>query len=99
MGIEAGFVKRTTGPFNHKLGQFHTFMEHDSQISISRFPISMMIRCKECGQHFDIVIISKGSHDYLCPACGMRHSCDYANFMAKAVEACKITLEKRGRLQ
>jgi Zn finger protein HypA/HybF involved in hydrogenase expression len=74
-------------------------MERDSEISISRFPISMMIRCKECGKHFDIVIIGKGSHDYLCPACGKTHSCDYADFMAKAVEACKRTLEKRDRQQ
>ena len=55
-----------------------------------------MIRCKECGKHFDIVIISEGSHDYLCPACGKIHSCDYADFIDKAVEASKKMLEKRG---
>ena len=59
----------------------------------------MMIRCKECGKHFDIVIISKGDHDYLCPACGSVHHFDYMAFMTKAAENCKKMLEKRGRLQ
>jgi hypothetical protein len=58
-----------------------------------------MIRCKECGKHFDIVISSKGCHDYLCPICGKIHNCDYSDFISKAVKACKRMIERRGRLQ
>ena len=35
-----------------------------------RFPMTMTIRCYECGKVFDVAIVDKESHDYPCPACG-----------------------------
>jgi hypothetical protein len=65
----------------------------------SQFPISMLIYCNGCGNHFDIIITCKGSHDYLCPACGKVQAFDLEAFVKKALEQSKSPTEKkRGRL-
>jgi HSP20 family molecular chaperone IbpA len=61
-------------------------------------PRPMMIYCNECGNHFDIVVTSKGSRDYRCPACGKVHAFDLEAFVNKALEQDKKMLKKkRGR--
>ena len=35
-----------------------------------RFPMSMTIRCYDCGKVFDVVLTSRESHDFPCPGCG-----------------------------
>jgi DNA-directed RNA polymerase subunit RPC12/RpoP len=62
------------------------------------FPIEMMFYCNECGKHFDIIVTSKGSQNYRCPACGKIHIFDLDSFAKKAVEQNKKMLRKtRGR--
>jgi HSP20 family molecular chaperone IbpA len=61
-------------------------------------PRTMMIYCNGCGKHFDIVVTSKGSRDYRCPACGKVHAFDLEAFVNKAIEQGKQMLKKkRGR--
>ena len=62
------------------------------------YPIEMMIYCNECGKHFDIVVTSKGSRKYRCPACGEVHAFDLEVFMNKALEQATRCLEKRAEV-
>ena len=66
--------------------------------SLGSKPRTMMIYCNECGKHFDIVVIGKGSKDYRCPVCGKVHAFDLDSFVNKAIEQSKKMLRKtRGR--
>jgi hypothetical protein len=58
------------------------------------FPRTMMIYCNECGKHFDIVLTSKDSKNYRCPACGKVHVFDLEAFVNKAIEQGKKMLKK-----
>jgi tRNA(Ile2) C34 agmatinyltransferase TiaS len=62
-----------------------------------RYPVEMMIYCNQCGKHFDIVVTSKGSQKYRCPACGEVHAFDLEVFVNKALEQRnKMLGKKRG---
>ncbi len=62
-----------------------------------KFPVSMMIMCKECGNHFDIVIIKKCPQNYYCSACGKVQVFDLVAFVNGAVEQCHKMLGKKSR--
>lgn len=34
------------------------------------FPMTMTIRCYDCGKVFDAVLNNKDRHEFPCPACG-----------------------------
>ncbi len=66
--------------------------------SVRSRPTAMMIYCNGCGKLFDIVVTSKGSRNYRCPACGMVQAFDFGAFLKKAVEQSrKMAGKKRGR--
>jgi predicted RNA-binding Zn-ribbon protein involved in translation (DUF1610 family) len=63
------------------------------------FPMPMMIRCYECGKVFDVLITSKDSHDFSCPACGKIEVFDLGAWEQKAiVYQEKMTKKSRGGL-
>ena len=66
-------------------------------LSEPKLPVSMMIYCKECGKHFDIVVTTKGSKEYWCPACGEVQTFDLEDFVNRAVEQCGKMLGKPSR--
>ena len=49
------------------------------------FPLSMMIRCYDCGKVFDVMITSKEPHDFPCPACGRIEPVDLGSWERKAI--------------
>jgi ribosomal protein S27E len=55
----------------------------------------MMIYCNECAKLFDIVVTSKGSKNYRCPACGKVQVFDLDAFVKKAVEQSKKMAGKK----
>lgn len=57
-------------------------------------PVSMLIYCKDCGKHFEIVVRGKGTKDYRCPACGKVEGFDLGSLMDKALEQTKKMLGK-----
>ena len=62
-----------------------------------KFPVSMMILCKECGKHFDIVLAKKGPQKYCCPGCGKAQVFDMVAFVDGAIEQCYKMLGKASR--
>ena len=64
---------------------------------LSEFPKTMLIYCNGCGKHFDIVINSKGSHDYTCPACGKVQAFDLEALVKQVMEQCKNMSGKKRR--
>jgi hypothetical protein len=50
-----------------------------------RFPMPMTIRCYECGKVFDVVLRSKESNGYPCPACGKVEVFDLGEWERKAI--------------
>ena len=61
-------------------------------------PRSMMIYCKGCGKHFDIVVTAKGAQEYRCPHCAEMQLFDLENLINQAMEqASKMFRKKRGR--
>ena|SRR5215469_2876334 len=66
---------------------------------LSEFPKTMLIYCNGCGKHFDIVIASKGPHDYTCPACGKVQVFDLEALIKQVMVQYKNkTGKKRGRM-
>jgi hypothetical protein len=53
------------------------------------YPYKMLIRCEECGKHFDIVVTSEGPQNYRCTACGKELVFDLEAFMKRAIEVTK----------
>ena len=62
-----------------------------------RFPMTMTIRCYECGKVFDVVLTSKDSHDLPCPACGKVEVFDLGAWEKKAIAWNKKMFRKSGR--
>ena len=58
-----------------------------------QFPMAMTIRCYECGKVFEVVLTSKESHDFPCPACGKGEVFDLGAWERKAI----AWSEKMGR--
>ena len=66
--------------------------------SFLKEPHEMMIYCKGCGKHFDIVVNGEGSKDYRCPACGKVQAFDLGALVKQAMAQGKQMLKKkRGR--
>jgi hypothetical protein len=65
-----------------------------AQVMEPKFPVSMMIMCKHCGKHFDIVVAGKGSQSYCCSVCGKVQIFHYTAFVKGAVEQCYKMLAK-----
>lgn len=64
-----------------------------------KFPLSMMIYCDGCGQHFDIVVNGKEPENHRCPACGTVHTFGLEGLVQKAIEqSMKMAGKKGGRL-
>ena len=59
-----------------------------------KFPVEMMIYCRECGRLFDIAVMAEGSHDYSCPNCGKVQTFDMKGFIENAVEQSRKMLRK-----
>jgi phage FluMu protein Com len=59
-----------------------------------KFPVKMMIYCRECGRLFDIVVMAEGSHEYSCPVCGKVQTFNLNGFIEKAVEQSRKMLRK-----
>lgn len=63
-----------------------------------KFPISMMIYCDGCGQHFDIVVNRKEPEDHRCPVCGHVQALGLGGLVQKAIEqSMKMSGKKGGR--
>jgi hypothetical protein len=62
-----------------------------------KFPVSIMIMCKDCGKHFDIVVTREGPQNYYCSSCGKAQVFDLVAFVDGAVEQCYKMLGKRNR--
>jgi hypothetical protein len=66
--------------------------------AMPKYPYSMMIRCNDCGKHFDIVVTGEGSQEYPCAACGKELVFDLEAFVRKAIEQTKkMHRKRRGR--
>jgi len=66
--------------------------------TMPHYPYSMLIRCHECGKHFDIVVTEDGPKKYPCAACGKELEFDLEAFVRKAIEQTrKMHRKKRGR--
>jgi hypothetical protein len=50
-----------------------------------RFPMTMTIRCYDCGTVFDVVLAGKDSRDCPCPACGRVEVIDLGAWEKKAI--------------
>ena len=61
------------------------------------FPMTMTIRCYECGKVFDVVLTSKDSHDYPCPACGKVEVFDLGAWEKRAIAWNEKMIRKSGR--
>jgi hypothetical protein len=62
-----------------------------------KFPVNMIIYCGGCRNLFDIVVMSEGSNEYPCPACGKVQVFDLHAFAEKAIEGSrKIFRKPRG---
>ena len=59
-----------------------------------KFPVDMMIYCRECGKLFDVVVSGEGSKDYRCPDCGKVQVFDLDAFTRKAIEQSRRMLRK-----
>ena len=59
---------------------------HPGAESVLTKPLSMLILCRECGKHFDIVVSRKGSESHRCPFCGNAQPFDLSALVAKAIE-------------
>ena len=59
-----------------------------------KFPVSMMIMCKEGGKHFDIVVTEIGPQEYRCSACGKIQIFNLKAFVDGAIEQCYKMLGK-----
>jgi len=62
----------------------------------SRFQMPMTIRCYECGNVFDVVLVDKDSHDYPCAACGKVEVFDLGAWETKAIAWNEKMITKRG---
>ena len=54
-----------------------------------KFPINIILYCKECRKHFDIVLVSEASENHLCPGCGKVYGFKLDALEKKADEATK----------
>jgi hypothetical protein len=61
-----------------------------------RFPISMTIRCYQCGKVYDAVLSSEERHEFPCPACGKVEVYDLGALKEKAIAANKKLLKNWG---
>lgn len=50
-----------------------------------RFPMTMTIRCYACEKVFDVLLTSKESHQYPCPACGKIEVFDLGAWEQRAI--------------
>ena len=63
------------------------------------FRMPMTIRCYECSNVYEVVITSKDSEEYPCPACGKIEVFDLGAWEKKAIAwDKKMTLKARGGL-
>ena len=83
------FESRFEVPSGHNLvkatvifadGVLRIEVPRDDGTSLSK-PHAMLIRCADCGKHFDIIVTGKGSKDYRCPGCGRVQSFDLHAFI------------------
>ncbi len=59
-----------------------------------KFPVTMMIYCRGCGKHFDIVVTNAGPRGYRCPACEKVQTFDLDAFTRKALEQSRKMFKK-----
>jgi hypothetical protein len=60
------------------------------------FPLTLTIRCYDCGNVFDVVVAGKESHDYPCPTCGKIEVFDLGLWEKKAIAWQTKMMRKRG---
>jgi hypothetical protein len=61
-----------------------------------RFPMTLTIRCYECGKVFDVLLRDDQSHEYFCPACGKLETFDLSEWARKA-EAWNAKMIRKSR--
>jgi len=49
------------------------------------FPMTMTVRCYECGEVYDVVLTGKDAKKYACPACGKVEVFDLGAWEEKAI--------------
>ena len=59
-------------------------------------PLPMMIYCKGCGKHFEIIVCKKGPENQRCPHCGEVQVFELDSLVKKAIEQGKKMLKKPG---
>jgi phage FluMu protein Com len=61
-----------------------------------RFPMTLTIRCYECGNVFDVMLTDDQHHDYPCPACGKLEGFELGEWAKKAEAWNQKQIWKRG---
>ena len=58
------------------------------------FPMSMTIRCYECGKVFDVVLNNEDPHEFPCPACGRVETVHLGGLKDKVIAENKKIIRK-----
>ncbi len=66
-----------------------------SEAMAPRFPMTMTIRCYDCGKVYDGVITSVELHEFPCPACGKIEAIHLRSLMEKAAASQKLRVKPR----
>jgi hypothetical protein len=60
------------------------------------FPMSMTIRCYQCGKVAGVVLKSEEPHEFPCPACGSVETVHLGGLREKAIAANRKIIRKSG---